>query len=448
MKKSLPAQPSLTQLKHQAKDLLKQFRAGTREALARFYEHHPHSESSATTLSDAQLVIAREYGFASWPKLKHHVDLLGDIEARIGRLQSEFASGDLETKLHLLEAAHSKQRFESYDPYAASLSYADARLLIANQEGYAYWDKYDSFLHLDPSVQMVISAVRSGDLPKLREILEYNPASANPVWVFGFVAPIPVPNDSIPLFCVSEGVWRGTNRQGSEYELTRALIGAGAEVEIEGGLPLASAVSFGVIRAIEALLDAGAIADGVDRDGLPMAYAMVFGFGSVAELLAERGAQLDLRFAAGLGRLELVKSWFSADGSLKPGAGSLADPYGLEWKRRGQSVFRCERTRRNILSQALYFACVHSKVDVADFLLSQGADINAIVPGLDVRATVLHRIATIDAHGYTVIRFLLARGASPEIRDEQYHRTPADWARYHKREDVVDLLRSRQESSG
>ena len=258
--------------------------------------------------------------------------------------------------------------------------------------------------------------------------------------MFGFVAPIPVPNDSIPLFCVSEGVWRGTNRQGNEYELTRALIGAGAEVEIGGGLPLASAVSFDVIRAVEALLDAGAIADGVDRDGLPMAYAMVFGFGAVAELLAERGAQLDLRFAAGLGWLELVKSWFSADGSLKPGAGSLADPYGLEWKRRGQSVFRCERTRRNILSQALYFACVHSKVDVADFLLSQGADINAIVPGLDVRATVLHRMATMDAYGYTVIRFLLARGASPEIRDEQYHRTPADWARYHKREDVGGSL--------
>jgi ankyrin repeat protein len=447
MKKSLPPQPSLTQLKHHAKDLLKEFRAGTLQALARFYEHHPHSKPSATTLSDAQLVIAREYGFASWPKLKQHVDLLADIEAQIAKLQSEFASGDARTKLHLLEAAHSRQRLENCDPHAASLSYADARLLIANREGYAFWDKYDSFLHLDPSVRTVIAAVRAGDFPRVQEILLSDPASANPVWVFGFVTPRPVPNDSIPLFCVSEGVWRGTNRQGNEYELTRALIAAGAEVEIEGGLPLASAVSFDVIRVVQALLDAGAIADGVDRDGLPMAYAMVFGFAAVAELLAERDAQLDLRFAAGLGRLELVKSWFSADGSLKPGAGSLADPYGLEWKRRGQSVFRCERTRPNILSQALYFACVHNKLDAADFLLSQGADINAIVPGLDVRATVLHRMATMDAHGDTVIRFLLAGGANPEICDEQYHRTPADWARYHKRDDFVNLLRSRQESS-
>jgi hypothetical protein len=77
----------------------------------------------------------------------------------------------------------------------------------------------------------------------------------------------------------------------------------------------------------------------------------------------------------------VVKNWFNADGSLKPGAGALADPYGLELKQKGESAFRCERTRENILNQALYFACVHKKLDVAEFLLSQGADINAIVPG-------------------------------------------------------------------
>jgi hypothetical protein len=44
----------------------------------------------------------------------------------------------------------------------------------------------------------------------------------------------------------------------------------------------------------------------------------------------------------------VVKSWFDADGSLKPGAGALADPYEQEYKQRGQSPFRCERTRPNI----------------------------------------------------------------------------------------------------
>jgi hypothetical protein len=51
---------------------------------------------------------------------------------------------------------------------------------------------------------------------------------------------------------------------------------------------------------------------------------MHFGFVEVAELLGRRGAKRDLRFAAGLGELDVVKSWFDADGSLKPGAGALA----------------------------------------------------------------------------------------------------------------------------
>jgi hypothetical protein len=53
------------------------------------------------------------------------------------------------------------------------------------------------------------------------------------------------------------------------------------------------------------------------------------------------------------------------------------------------SVFRCARTRPNILSQALCFACVHNRLEVVNFLLAQGADINAIVPCLDMKATVL-----------------------------------------------------------
>jgi hypothetical protein len=444
MKKSLPAQPSLIQLKHQAKDLLKEFRAGGQEAAARFREHHPHpAEPGAATLSDAHLVMAREYGFASWPRFKQHVDLVADVESRVLRLQSEFASGDRQTKLRLLATAHARERFQNYDPDAALLSDADARLLFANQKGYAYWNKYDSFLHLDPAVQTATAAVRTGDLATLREILRAEPAAANPRWVPSFPVPKPVPNDSIPLFCVSEGVWRGTNQGGNEYELTRELIAAGADVEIEDGLPLTSAVSFNAIGVVKALLDCGANADGVDRDGVPLAYAMHFGFTEGADLLAARGARLDLRFAAGLGRLDLVKGWFGPDGSLKPGAGSLADPYGLERKQKGESPFRCQRTRPNILSQALYFACIHNKLDVADFLLSKGADVNAMVPGLDVRATVLHRLASMGAHG-AAIRFLLARGADPEIRDAQHHATPADWARYHKQDDVVDLLRSRR----
>src|SRR5258708_2464981 len=368
-----------------------------------------------------------------------------EFEQRVLRLQAEFAAGDAATRRRLLQSAHARERFENYDPDARSLSDADAQLLIANQEGYAYWGKYQSYLYLDPTVQRVIVAVGSGDIERLRDALGADPAAANPRWVAGFPRPARIPNDSIPLFCVPEGVFRGTNVQHNAYDMTRMLVAAGADIHIEDDIVLGAAVSFDVIDAVAALLDSGAAIDGVDGDGVPMAYAMHFGFAEIAELLGRRGAKRDLRFAAGLGELDVVKSWFDADGSLRPGAGALADPYGQELKQRGLSPFRCERTRPNILSQALCFACVHNRLEVADFLLAQGADINAIVPGLDMKATVLHRVATADgrftrSHIETALRFLLPPAAHPTIRDEVNHSTPIRWACHFRQSDSVDLL--------
>jgi ankyrin repeat protein len=69
--RSLPEQPNLRHLKAQAKDLLK---AG-----------------EATSLTDAQVKIARLYGFASWPKLKAQVDSL----AEIGQLKLAIEAEDI-----------------------------------------------------------------------------------------------------------------------------------------------------------------------------------------------------------------------------------------------------------------------------------------------------------------------------------------------------------------
>ena len=73
----LPARPSLVQLRKRAKELLRDYRANDRAALARLQAHHPRITSERrVTLADAQLVVAREYGFSSWAKLKHHVESL------------------------------------------------------------------------------------------------------------------------------------------------------------------------------------------------------------------------------------------------------------------------------------------------------------------------------------------------------------------------------------
>ena len=76
---SLPARPSLEQLKKQAKELIRAYRAGDEAALPRMRAHKASiSEPRGTrpaTLTDAQFVLAREHGFESWPRLKWFIVL-------------------------------------------------------------------------------------------------------------------------------------------------------------------------------------------------------------------------------------------------------------------------------------------------------------------------------------------------------------------------------------
>src|SRR5262245_22528892 len=72
--RSLPDRPSLEQLRKQAKDLLRDARAGDSSARARLTAAPLDARGDRVNLSDAQLAIAREYGFPSWPKLVHHVE--------------------------------------------------------------------------------------------------------------------------------------------------------------------------------------------------------------------------------------------------------------------------------------------------------------------------------------------------------------------------------------
>ena len=72
----LPARPSLEQLQKQAKELLKQHRAGIRAALDRFLVAKAHSADLQPTLADAQFVLAREYGFENWARLREQVGMM------------------------------------------------------------------------------------------------------------------------------------------------------------------------------------------------------------------------------------------------------------------------------------------------------------------------------------------------------------------------------------
>lgn len=68
----LPDNPSIERLRKQAKTLLQCVKAGWPEALGLVTEFHPRPPKTLK-LSDAQLVTARMYGFASWTRLKEHI---------------------------------------------------------------------------------------------------------------------------------------------------------------------------------------------------------------------------------------------------------------------------------------------------------------------------------------------------------------------------------------
>ena len=61
------------QQRNQARELVRQFRAGTPEALAR-WDAHFDRRPDVLQLAHAQAVLAREAGFPSWPRLKAHVE--------------------------------------------------------------------------------------------------------------------------------------------------------------------------------------------------------------------------------------------------------------------------------------------------------------------------------------------------------------------------------------
>jgi len=79
VKQKLPSRrmrehPDLEQLKRQAKELLSGFAAADPAAAEEVNSHYDNATAATFALHDAQLVIARSYGFESWPKLKAYVD--------------------------------------------------------------------------------------------------------------------------------------------------------------------------------------------------------------------------------------------------------------------------------------------------------------------------------------------------------------------------------------
>ena len=90
--------PDIDQLKRQAKELLEAYRASSPEAVAEVTAYHRTATPETFALHDAQFVLARSYGFESWPKLKAAVD--GVTAAQITRGRRERRSQDCPRAAH------------------------------------------------------------------------------------------------------------------------------------------------------------------------------------------------------------------------------------------------------------------------------------------------------------------------------------------------------------
>ena len=90
--RDLPDRPSLNSLRKQAKKLARDAAAGNGEAIARIHAQLPR-RALPLSYRDAQLVIAREYGFAGWP------DLTAEVQKRLGRAL-EWAASRAKVAIH------------------------------------------------------------------------------------------------------------------------------------------------------------------------------------------------------------------------------------------------------------------------------------------------------------------------------------------------------------
>lgn len=97
--RTLSGRPNLDQLRRQAKDLLDAFREGNAEAAKEVHARYRRNDPASFALHDAQLVLARAYGFDSWPKLKAFVD-----GVTVRRLVDAIRAGDLAAVQSMVKA--------------------------------------------------------------------------------------------------------------------------------------------------------------------------------------------------------------------------------------------------------------------------------------------------------------------------------------------------------
>jgi len=255
---------------------------------------------------------------------------------------------------------------------------------------------------MDIKFHPALRAIKDDDLQAFRDLLEQDPSLATARSTRGH----PTLLQALVLDAVD---------QPNAVEMAKLLIDGGANIDEA----LVAAASMDNAVVAELLLDRGANIDGTGAWS-PLEEALYWNNKRAISLLLTRGAQVgNLRTAAALGRVDLLKEFFDSQGLLKAEAGILAWPFGkpkVSWMTGSQAI----------IDNAFIYACMHNQVDAAAFLLDHGAQINEIPPGFDYAGTGLH-YAALNGHR-PMVDFLLSKGADVKVKDAKVNSTPSGWA--------------------
>jgi ankyrin repeat protein len=244
--RELPAHPSIEQYKKQAKDLARDCRLGDPHSLARMARNHPRfhklsvagQRSQPVSLTDAQLVLAREYGFQSWPRFARHIETdtlirsladLADpvsafIEVACVPRHCGHASGTLELAEMILARYPRVAKANIYT--AAILADEDAVQSFLSRDPKSATAKggpheWDALTHLCFSRYLRLDKTRSEAFVRTARALLDAGASANTGWVEIMGQPNPKP--------VRESVIYGASSVARHPELTQLLLDRGAD---------------------------------------------------------------------------------------------------------------------------------------------------------------------------------------------------------------------------
>ncbi|HEV2470738.1 MAG TPA: ankyrin repeat domain-containing protein [Candidatus Sulfotelmatobacter sp.] len=445
MSKQLPPNPSLEQLKKQAKSLLKRQQAADSEALARIRENHPRYKNASQkdlatspfTLADSQLVLAIEYGFSSWSKLQSHVKTLeaaSSTAEAFASLRDAAGKGDLARLNALLDAHPDLINERGGEGVRTALhqavfgnSEAAVKLLLdrgANPnircEGdNAYPLHFAVEKHRFPIIRLLVEhgadTIGEGDYHELGVI---GWATA-----WDYIQPHP----EIVPYLLAHGARHNIFSAVAmgEGEKIRELVArtpADLERRMNGSImrsmPLHLAVMKNQPASITTLLDLGANTESLDEAGFSALDVAAFrGQHDLAQLLLQRGAKVRLPAALALHRTTDVEKLLRSDpGTLNPGC---------RW---GNLIIR---------------AAERAPGDVVEALIRNGASVNVRdnpKTSIDNTSgyTPLHAAAWYG--NLNAIDALMKHGADVRAREEKYHGTPAGWADYSGHKEARDLI--------